>query len=101
MFTESVKDLELWLRVQRTGHEAIQLITSYLLAHGRGNTFRSLPLLARFHDRLGWDNFLEGRISSPWVKMCHHEVKSDNLQTTAESYWAQGLIRRHIQITHR
>ena len=32
--------------------------------------------------------------------MRHHEVESDNLQTTAE-YWAKGLIRRLIQITHR
>ena len=106
MFAESVKELETWLQAQRTGHELTGMITSYLLARG-GKTLSSLispsspfSLLARFHDRLGWDNFLEGRISTLWVEMRHHEVESDNLQTTAE-YWAKGLIRRLIQIIHR
>ena len=63
MFAKSVEELETWLRAQRTGHELIGLITSYLLNHG-GNTLSSLMsptspftllLLAHFHDRLGWD----------------------------------------------
>ena len=94
---KSAKELEAWLRAQRTGRELIGLITSYLLARG-GNTLNililptsPLTLLASFHDRLGWDNFLEGRISSLWVEMRHHKVELDNLQTTAE-YWATGLI---------
>ena len=80
MFVETVNDLEKWLRVQRTGHELTQLITSYLLARGRKTLRSLLPsnspfiLLARFHDGLGWDNFLEGRISSLWVASIIEEV---------------------------
>ena len=85
MFAKSVEELETWLRAQRTGHELIGLITSYLLAHG-GNTLSSLmlptspfTLLACFHDSL-W----LGQLPGSWVEMRHHEVESDNLQTTAE-----------------
>ena len=106
MFEESIKELETWLRSQRTGRQLTNLITSYLRARSSHTLSSLLPpnspftLLARFHDRLGWDNFLEGRISSLWVEMRHLEVEADNLRTTAE-YWARGLIRRLVQITHR
>ena len=42
MFEESVRELESWLRTQRTGQELTQLVTSYLLARGK-KTLRSLP----------------------------------------------------------
>ena len=106
MFAESVRELGDWLRTQRTGQELTQLITSYLLARGCKTLHSLLPpnspftLLARFHDRLGWDNFLEGRICSLWVELRHHEIESDNLRTSAE-FWARGLIRQLVQITHR
>ena len=106
MFEESIEELETWLCSQRTGHQLTHLITSYLRARGSQTLCSLLPpnspfaLLARFHDRLGWDNFLEGRISSIWVEMRHLEVEADSLHTTAE-YWARGLIRHLVQITHR
>ena len=90
MFVESVEELEAWLRTQRTGHELTRLVISYLLAQGRKTLRSLLPpnspfiLLDGYHDRLGWDNFIEGRISSIWLQLRHHEIELDNLRATAE-----------------
>ena len=52
----------------------VDLIRRYLL--GRGTvTMQSLMagtqrfrLLAKFHDLLGWDNFVEGRLCTLWLE---------------------------------
>jgi hypothetical protein len=72
VFTETVQDLVQWLRDQQTSGEIIYLFRAYLLARGT-RTMRSLlrrpgsklGVEANYHDRLGWDSFLEG-----WVCVC-------------------------------
>ena len=57
-------------------------------------------LLAKYHDRLGWDCLLEGRICRLWVDAQDMRVQELNLRRSAES-WAKGFIRRLLLTTHR
>ena len=56
--------------------------------------------LAKLHDSLGWDNFVEGRISVLWLEFRERDIETHNLRSTAES-WGKGFIRRLLEITHR
>ena len=52
------------------------------------------------HNKLGWDNFLEGRIAAMWVEnridnICERKLKRGG------SKWARGLMSRLLQITHQ
>jgi hypothetical protein len=66
------------------------------LARGRD----AFKMLARFHDRLGWDNFVEGRVSKLWLEVREAEIAVYNIRTTAES-WTRRLIRRLLELTYR
>ena len=97
MFVEGVGHIVAWLEMQNTGKELLDLIESYLL--GRGSTSltallgtnSALKTLAHFHDRLGWDCFLEGRVCSLWVQARHQEIQASNSRFDAD-YWGRGLI---------
>ena len=106
MLTEFVIELELWLRTQQTDQEPIQLINLYLLAIcscGRNPQHTllapNLPftLFTCFHDHIEWEELL-GRytyisiLNSTMVKMIHHEVETDSIQTTAEYKYRGDLI---------
>ena len=57
-------------------------------------------LAAKNHDRLGWDNFVEGRLCSLWLQHREADIERWGLRSTAES-WATGLIHRLLELTHR
>ena len=67
--------LVLLMESQQTGPELVGVIRSYLLARGTKTAVSllcpesSLKMAVRFHDHLGWDNFVEGRICALWVEM--------------------------------
>jgi hypothetical protein len=106
MFTRSVDQLTTWLQDQNTREELTVMIRQYLL--GRGKTLmtslvsRGSPysLLAKYHDRLGWDNFVEGRICKIWLQAHNDDIEEKNLKTTPD-FWARGLMRWLLQLTHR
>ena len=56
-------------------------------------------MAAHLHDRLGWDNFVEGRICALWVEMRVQEIHTRWLQRGAE-FWARGLMCRLHELTH-
>jgi len=61
----------------------------------------SLMLLAKCpHDKLGWDSFIKGRMCKLWFVAREGNITRSNLRTTSE-FWARGLIRRLLQLTHR
>ena len=60
----------------------------------------SLTLLAKFHDKLGWDSFIEGRVCKLWLEVREKDIQTSNVRTTAE-FWARGLIRRLLELTHQ
>jgi hypothetical protein len=55
---------------------------------------------AREHDRLGWDNFLEGRVSNTLFQLQH-----DNLARAGSNWriktWAKKFVQHLLEITHR
>lgn len=61
---------------------------------------RRYQLLARFHDYLGWDNFVEGRLCKLWLECRKVDIARLGLWSTAES-WATKLSRRLLGLTHR
>ena len=68
MFKESVDSIVAGMEVQQTGPDLVGLIQSYLITRGTKTAVSLLhsdsPLwmAARFHDLLGWDNFVKDRI---------------------------------------
>jgi len=105
VFTESVLDLVQWMRVQQTLGEIIYLFQAYLLARGTRtmmSLLRSgskLGVEAKYHDRLRWDSFLEGRVCALWVECRSAHIRSEK-QIRSADLWARGLMRRLLQITH-
>jgi len=106
MFSQSVTEIVSWLESKRTDPTLVSLFQQYLL--GRG-TVRMQSLVgrdsrfhqaARFHDQLGWDNFVEGRLCILWVHHRESDIERWDLRSTAES-WAKGLIHRLLELTHR
>jgi hypothetical protein len=85
--------------------KVVQLFKRYLLAGGT----RTLTLLlkpnsrlgveARYHDCLGWDCFLEGRLCALWVEHRAQHIQRANLTRLAD-FWAQGLMQWLLEMTH-
>ena len=105
VFAESVEQLVQWLVYQQSNSEIKYLFKRYLLAH-RTHTLTSLlkpgsklGVELWFHDRLGWDCFLGGRLCTLWVEHRARHIKRANL-TCSANFWAQGLVRRLLQMTH-
>ena len=94
-----------WMSNQQTGPGLVGVIQSYLIARGTKPAVSLLhpdsPLwmTARFHDCLGWDNFVEGRICALWVEMQAKEIHTHGL-TRGSDYWARGLMQHQLELTH-
>jgi hypothetical protein len=106
VFTSSVMKLTEWLHKQQTDFELILLIKDYLLARG-DRTLLSFCgpnsiycQLALLHDHLGYDNFLEGRISKLFRSMRQLDISRRSLRKHA-GHWCNGLVLHLLQITHR
>jgi hypothetical protein len=86
-------ELVQWLYDQQMDGKVVQLFKRYLLAGG----MRTLTLLlkpnsrlgveARYHDHLGWDCFLEGRLCALWVEHRAEFIHQANL-TRLVDFWA-------------
>jgi hypothetical protein len=106
IFRSSVEALREWLRDQQTDPEVTRLISTYLLARGT-RTMKSLlrpnsrmTLASEYHDRLGWDNFIEGRICALWVELRSRDLAQRRIEKSADQ-WARGLMRRLLKIVHQ
>ena len=55
---------------------------------------------AQLHDKLGWSNFMEGRLSVMWVEHRKDDIRKRKL-TRGGDKWARGLMRRLLQMTHQ
>ncbi len=102
---DSVGQLVQWLYDQQMDGKVVHLFKRYLLAGGT----RTLTLLLKpnsrlgveawYHDRLGWNCFLEGQLCALWVEHRAQHIQRANLTQLAD-FWAQGLMRRLLQMTH-
>ncbi len=52
------------------------------------------------HDKLGWDNFLEGQIAAMWVEHRVDNIRDRKLKR-GSSKWARALMSELLQITHQ
>ncbi len=91
---------------QQTGPKLVGVIRSYILARGTKTAVSllrpefSLKMVAHFHDHLGWDNFVEGRICALWVEMQAQEIHTQRLQRGAD-FWACRLMHQLLELTHQ
>jgi hypothetical protein len=102
----SVSKLCDWLVTQQTDPKLIHLIKQYLLSRG------SCPMssicrprspyrqLAEMQDILGFQNFIEGHISSLYCSMRQWDIGRRKLRKHAP-HWCNGFILHLLQITHR
>ena len=76
MLEYTVDKMATWMSSTNVDQQLQAMITSYLLAQDtklmleclRGNSL-TLRALAEAHDRLGWDNFVEGRIYTLFLEV--------------------------------
>ena len=107
MLRASVKDLVDWLYEKDTHAQLVGMIEDYLLAQD-GKTMlqccrrRRYEVLARTHDKLGWDNFLEGRISKLFLEAYRMDAEDDDgsISPYKVQAWGRGLMEKLIRITH-
>ena len=105
-YTLSVQRLVEWLDSQQTDPELTLLLRGYLLGRGRTSMSSlctsSSPYitLATNQDKLGFHNFIEGRVSTLFGRVRQWDITRRRLRKHAP-HWVNGLILRLTQITHR
>ena len=107
MFRITVTDLYSWI-VDTLGDICIATtVETYLLARGQTRMLDSifgsnvdLSLVATFSDRLGWDSFVEGRVSTHWLTLVAPLLrrKSPALLPTS---WCQKFISKLHNLVHK
>jgi len=107
MFRVTVKDLCLWLEKTLGERHISETIKMYLFA--RGETLMvdcvhgvnpDLMAVAGESDRLGWDSFLEGRITSLWLSMVLPMLCKSS-QSLLPPSWGRQLINKLHNIVHK
>ncbi len=67
------------------------------LLHSPNSQYKMAAII---HDKLGWDNFLEGQIAVMWVKNTVDNIRDRKLKQ-GSGKWARGLMSKLLQITHQ
>ena len=99
LFLGSVDELTEWMTKSKTEPTMAKIIELYLRARGSrkmsdcvsGSPSSWHTLLAKYQDRLGWQNFIEGRFVSIFVQIQRRHLETSESWNTAES-WATGLM---------
>jgi hypothetical protein len=105
LFRQEVKSLQGWLDQDHTHPELARLLPQYILGRGAVK-FASLPIhsvdvlrLAHQQDLIGWDNFMEGKISNMFAVVQHgHLCNASRLLTSFD--WTHHFISKLLHITH-
>ena len=105
MFDETVSDLIRWM-TSRNGHPLlIQAIHAYLQDRGKMRMttickdWPALHPLAHDHDKLGWDNFIMGRISKSLFAIQQDYLVQMHSQHSISS-WACKFTQLILTIPH-
>lgn len=106
MFDETVSDLIQWMK-SRQGHPTLtQAIQVYLKNRGKlrmttiCQDWPTLHPLAQDHDRLGWDNFIIGRICKSLFTFQHNHLVQTHSQQSISS-WACKFTQLILNIPHK
>jgi hypothetical protein len=107
MFQVTVQDLCLWLENTLGERYISATIKMYHLAHGETlmidcihGVNPDLMAVARESDLLGWDSFLEGRITSLWLSMVLPMLRK-SLHSLLPPSWGRQLINKLHNIVHK
>jgi hypothetical protein len=105
LFRQEVKSLQGRLDQEHTHPELARLLPQYILGHSVVK-FASLPIhsvdilrLAHQQDLIGWDNFMEGKISHLFAVVQHvHLLGVSSIMTSFD--WSHHFISKLLHITH-
>ncbi len=107
MFQTLVNKLTKWLNRTLGDHRVAAAIETYLLGQGEismansiHGTDRAFKLVAEASNRLGWDSFLEGCISTNWQALVSPLLQKTNSYLLFPSWDRQFIIRLH-NIVHK
>ena len=106
MFSHTVQELLDWMEAAHGNTVLIEVLYTYLQHRGRQSmksivqTHPELYGFARDHDKLGWDNFMEGRICKSLFQLQAQTLLERSSQWTIKS-WSIQFIKRVLHITHR
>ena len=108
LYKVSVDALVSWMDSYETDPVLMCLIERYLRARGSSTMSDIAPegldvkyeIFIKWHKRLGWQNFIEGRFLSFLVQLQREYLCDRETWRTAES-WDRGLIEQLLRITHR
>ena len=106
LFHSTVDRLLDWMESIHTDVHLIKCLEQYLLEHGEGSMLeiaRPYPHLLKWsqdHDILGWDNFLEGRISASLLSLQQASLTKENSPIHIKT-WSTHFIQRVLDITHQ
>ena len=105
MWTHSVSEMSNWLARTVANIPFRYMITEYLQNQGSkqmmecSQALPHLQFLAAHHNRLGWDNFVEGRISSHYLTVVKLSPPSRSRLTPTS--WAKKFVYKLMVGTHK
>ena len=86
--------------------ELIDMLDTYMSAQGNKtlsdcltSKYSKYALLAEVQDRLGWDNFVEGRISTLWLDTVFPFLKQSSRKSIQQ--WGKNFIDSLLSLTHK
>lgn len=106
MFKQTTTELVDWMKRSDGDRELIETLHDYLILRGKTTmrricaTLPRLQSMARDCDRLGWDNFTEGRICSGLFLLQQDWLRQIGSRWSISS-WSQQFLSRVLNITHR
>ena len=108
LYKDSVDALVDWMEKNDTAPLLSMMIENYLRARGSRSMADVAPpsldvnykIFVKYHDILGWQNFIEGRFLSYMVHIQREHLQDLETWRTAET-WSRGLIEQLLRITHR
>ena len=107
MLKHTVDELGDWMARTKVSSHLRYMVVHYLLAQS-SRTMKSclhstsglLHTLAVVQDRLGWDNFVEGRISKVFLEVVAGDLDKARSRLTPER-WCKDFICKLLQITQK
>ena len=106
MFTETVTKLTNWMTAKKGYPPLTYAIQVYLRHRGKKRMsticadFPTLSTFARDHDKLGWNNFIMGRISSSLLAVQQNHLRQVSSPQSITS-WACQFTQHVLSIPHQ
>jgi hypothetical protein len=106
MFRQSAEELLHWIDSTIYNPSFVCMLREYLMAQGRrkltdcvAGYSPTLQVLARVHDRLGWDNFIEGRICKMYLEV--YRTMGLPSVSLSPAQWGRTFVTKLLCITHK